>query len=100
MGFNNPDVSWKELERTLSDRARSSRVHVVSALVDGDTPSTKSAAAALASVSGAKPVLVVVERSDAAGVAVVGMDARLRTHPHLALRPSETPLVARRPVAV
>ena len=25
MGFNNPDVPWKELERTLSDRARAGR---------------------------------------------------------------------------
>ena len=25
MGFNNPDVSWRELERTLSDRARTGR---------------------------------------------------------------------------
>jgi len=25
VGFNNPDVSWKELERTLSDRARTGR---------------------------------------------------------------------------
>jgi large subunit ribosomal protein L4 len=52
------------LRGALSDRARNSRVHVVSALVDGDAPSTKSAAAALASISGARHVLVVVERSD------------------------------------
>jgi large subunit ribosomal protein L4 len=52
------------LRGALSDRARNSRVHVVSALVDGDAPSTKSAATSLASISGAKHVLVVVERSD------------------------------------
>jgi large subunit ribosomal protein L4 len=52
------------LRGALSDRARNGRVSVVSALVDGDVPSTKSAAAALASVSSAKNVLLVVERSD------------------------------------
>jgi large subunit ribosomal protein L4 len=52
------------LRGALSDRARNDRVHVVSAFVDGDTPSTKAAAAALAKVSGAKHVLVVAERSD------------------------------------
>jgi large subunit ribosomal protein L4 len=52
------------LRGALSDRARNDRVHVVSALVSGDTPSTKAAAVALASVSGARHVLVVAERSD------------------------------------
>jgi large subunit ribosomal protein L4 len=52
------------LRGALSDRARNERVHVVSALVAGDTPSTREAAAALAKVSGAKHVLVVAERSD------------------------------------
>jgi large subunit ribosomal protein L4 len=52
------------LRGALSDRARNGRVSVVSALVDGDTPSTRSAAAALAQVSSAKNVLLVVERSD------------------------------------
>jgi large subunit ribosomal protein L4 len=52
------------LRGALSDRARNDRVHVVSALVEGDTPSTKAAAAALAKVSNAKHVLVVAERSD------------------------------------
>jgi large subunit ribosomal protein L4 len=52
------------LRGALSDRARNGRVSVVSALVDGDTPSTKSAAAALAKVSTAKHVLLVVERGD------------------------------------
>ena len=36
------------LRGALSDRARNGRLHVVSALVDGDTPSTKNAALALA----------------------------------------------------
>jgi large subunit ribosomal protein L4 len=52
------------LRGALSDRARNERVHVVSALVAGDTPSTREAAAALAKVSGAKHVLDVAERSD------------------------------------
>ena len=34
------------LRGALSDRARDGRVHVVEGLVDGDTPSTKSAVAA------------------------------------------------------
>jgi large subunit ribosomal protein L4 len=52
------------LRGALSDRARNGRIFVVSALVDGDVPSTNAAAAALASVSSAKNVLLVVERSD------------------------------------
>jgi large subunit ribosomal protein L4 len=52
------------LRGALSDRARHDRVHVVASFVDGDVPSTKAAAAALAKVSGAKNVLVVVERTD------------------------------------
>ncbi len=53
------------LRGALSDRARNDRVFVVSALVDGDVPSTRAAAETLAKVSGAKHVLVVAERSDA-----------------------------------
>jgi large subunit ribosomal protein L4 len=52
------------LRGALSDRARNERVHVVSSLVSGDTPSAKTAAATLAKVSGAKRVLVVAERTD------------------------------------
>jgi large subunit ribosomal protein L4 len=52
------------LRGALSDRARHDRVKVVSSLVAGDAPSTKGAAAALAQVSSAKHVLVVVERDD------------------------------------
>jgi large subunit ribosomal protein L4 len=40
-------------------------VHVVSGLVDGDAPSARTAAAALATVSDRKNLLVVVERDDA-----------------------------------
>jgi large subunit ribosomal protein L4 len=52
------------LRGALSDRARYGRVHVVSALVDGDTPSTRAATEALATVSENRNLLVVVERSD------------------------------------
>jgi large subunit ribosomal protein L4 len=52
------------LRGALSDRARNGRVHVVSALVAGDTPSTKAASTALASISENRHVLVVAERND------------------------------------
>ena len=39
MGFNNPDVSWSQLERTLSDRARTGRAERVPAGANGgDSP--------------------------------------------------------------
>ena len=53
------------LRGALSDRARGGRVHVLSAVVDGDTPSTKAALAALGSVAGSRHVLAVVDRDDA-----------------------------------
>jgi large subunit ribosomal protein L4 len=52
------------LRGALSDRARNDRLHVVSSLVDGEGPSTKSAAQTLASVVASRHVLVVAERSD------------------------------------
>jgi large subunit ribosomal protein L4 len=52
------------LKGALSDRARHGRVHVVSALVDGDTPSTKSGLAALRTITGRAHALVVVDRGD------------------------------------
>jgi large subunit ribosomal protein L4 len=52
------------LRGALSDRARHDRVHVVAALLDAEAPSTKTAVANLASVTSARHVLVVVERSD------------------------------------
>ena len=52
------------LRGALSDRARADRVFVVTSLVAGDTPSTKSALAAVRAVSQAPAVLVVAERSD------------------------------------
>jgi large subunit ribosomal protein L4 len=52
------------LRGALSDRARAGRVHVVSALVTGELPSTSAAVAALGNVSSARHVLVVLDRSD------------------------------------
>jgi large subunit ribosomal protein L4 len=53
------------LRGALSDRARNDRVHVVDALVSGDTPSTKAALAALTSLTDRVGYLVVLERTDA-----------------------------------
>ncbi|MGB8021704.1 MAG: 50S ribosomal protein L4 [Candidatus Nanopelagicales bacterium] len=55
------------LRGALSDRARGGRVHVISAVVDGDLPSTKGAAATLAALTGRRNALVVVERDDIVG---------------------------------
>jgi large subunit ribosomal protein L4 len=52
------------LRGALSDRARHGRVHVVSALVTGETPSTRSAAARLAELCERPNVLLVIERDD------------------------------------
>src|SRR5688500_6240228 len=52
------------LRGALSDRARGGRVHVVTGLIDGGSPSTKSAVAMLAQLSERRHVLVVVERGD------------------------------------
>jgi large subunit ribosomal protein L4 len=55
------------LRGALSDRARNDRVHVLSEIVSGGTPSTKAARAAIASVSERARVLVVVDRADEIG---------------------------------
>ena len=52
------------LRGALSDRARNGKVHVVSALIEGDTPSTKNALAALANITESTNVLIVVDRTD------------------------------------
>jgi len=52
------------LRSALSDRARGGKLHVVSGLIDGDTPSTKTASAALAAIASSRHVLVVLERED------------------------------------
>ncbi len=55
------------LRGALSDRARNGRLHVLSALVDGDAPSTKTARQALAAVASSRNVLVVLSRPDENG---------------------------------
>ena len=52
------------LRGALSDRARAGQLHVVTELVTGGKPSTKAAKAALAAVTQAKRVLVVLHRDD------------------------------------
>ncbi|MGU3497858.1 50S ribosomal protein L4 [Mycobacterium sp. C31M] len=48
----------------LSDRARNDRIHAITELVAGQTPSTKSAKSFLASLTTNKQVLVVIGRAD------------------------------------
>ncbi|MEO7746277.1 MAG: 50S ribosomal protein L4 [Actinomycetota bacterium] len=55
------------LRGSLSDRARNSRIHVLSALVEGDAPSTKTAIAALDLLSDRAHLLVVLSRDDLHG---------------------------------
>jgi large subunit ribosomal protein L4 len=52
------------LRCALSDRARHDRLHVVTSLVEGDVPSTRSASALLAKITQSRNILVVAERSD------------------------------------
>ena len=52
------------LRGALSDRARGGRVHVLSGLVSGETPSTSAAIQALANVTESRHVLVVLHRDD------------------------------------
>jgi large subunit ribosomal protein L4 len=54
------------LRSALSDRARGGKLHVVASLLEGDTPSTKSAAATLANIAASRHVLVVLDRGDTA----------------------------------
>ncbi len=56
------------LRGALSDRARHGRVHVLSAVVEGDAPSTKSAWGVLAGLTERPNLLVVVERADEVGI--------------------------------
>jgi large subunit ribosomal protein L4 len=52
------------LRGALSDRTRAGQLHVVTELVTGEKPSTKAAKSALAAVTQAKRVLVVLHRDD------------------------------------
>ena len=53
------------LRGALSDRAREGHIHVLSSIVEGETPKTKAALTALQQVASSKNVLVVVDRDDA-----------------------------------
>src|ERR1700754_2662069 len=55
------------LRGALSDRARGDRVHVLTALVDTDGPSTKSARKAVGNLVESRRALVVLARGDEAG---------------------------------
>jgi large subunit ribosomal protein L4 len=55
------------LRGALSDRARNGRIHAITELVAGQTPSTKNAKAFLGTLTDRKQVLVVIGRSDEAG---------------------------------
>ena len=52
------------LRGALSDRARAGQLHIVSALVEGDAPSTKTARKLIESVTDARRVLVVLTRDE------------------------------------
>jgi large subunit ribosomal protein L4 len=52
------------IKGALSDRARNGRLHVVAELFKNGAPSTKSAASILATLTGGRKALVVLDRSD------------------------------------
>src|SRR5271156_5611557 len=55
------------LRGALSDRARNGRIHAVTEIVSGQTPSTKSARTFLAELTDRRRVLIVIGRSDETG---------------------------------
>jgi large subunit ribosomal protein L4 len=67
------------LRGALSDRARAGQVHVVTELVTGEKPSTKDAKNALAAVTQAKRILLVLDRNEELG----WLSARNLPHAHL-----------------
>ncbi|OAN34584.1 50S ribosomal protein L4 [Mycolicibacterium iranicum] len=52
------------LRSALSDRARNDRIHAVTEIIEGQTPSTKSAKSFLATLTDRRQVLVVIGRAD------------------------------------
>ena len=56
------------LRGALSDRARHGRIHVLSSLVEGETPSTRTAWSALSSLTERPNLLVVLHRDDEVGL--------------------------------
>lgn len=67
------------LRGALSDRARHDRIHVVSGVIEGETPSTKAARTLIDKISDRKKVLLVVER----GEEVAWLSARNLPQVHL-----------------
>src|ERR1700754_3366427 len=55
------------LRGALSDRARNGRIHAVTELVEGQTPSTKSAKSFLATLTERRQLLIVIGRTDETG---------------------------------
>jgi large subunit ribosomal protein L4 len=55
------------LRGALSDRARNERIHAVTELVSGQTPTTKGAKAFLGALTDRRKILVVIGRADEAG---------------------------------
>ena len=54
------------LRHALTDRARNNRIHVVSGVIEGETPSTKAARTLFGKISERKNLLLVVDRADEA----------------------------------
>lgn len=52
------------LRGALSDRARDGRIHIITAFVDGETPSTKQAQSIISGLTERANILVVLERED------------------------------------
>ena len=55
------------LRSALSDRARNDRIHAITEVISGQTPSTKDAKSFLAALTDRRKVLVVIGRSDEVG---------------------------------
>ncbi|WP_298443901.1 50S ribosomal protein L4 [Gordonia sp. (in: high G+C Gram-positive bacteria)] len=60
----NKKMKAAALRGALSDRARNERIHVVTELVEGQTPSTKAARTFLEAISDRRKFLVVLSRED------------------------------------
>ena len=54
------------LRHALTDRARHNRIHVVTGVIEGETPSTKAARTLFGKISERKNLLLVVDRADEA----------------------------------
>jgi large subunit ribosomal protein L4 len=54
------------LRHALTDRARHNRIHVVSGVIEGETPNTKAARSLFGKISERKNLLLVVDRADEA----------------------------------